>query len=321
MGTFVSPESEPALTSALLTRYAEQLATIFPAWGRTQADALVKQWHQGWLTVLVWQSGDAERRGLAFTNQSSRGLQVHGLILEPDNSATLLGFLSDLEEDGPGPLHALTDMLPGIEPGAQPGLLRRRGFWHRAKVLMRRPVSGPSSIAALTREGHLRSPVSSDLEAIVHLYARAFTDRPGEFWVWSSPDPEADAREYLAQYIGPDGSWSLDFVPGASAIWESEGAVVGAVLVESTVGRLPTVANLMVDPDHQRRGIGRRLMQHALQTLDVTNPGPVELVAIRGGAPFQLYQELGFGEVPPPDGRREGHWVRGEAPSAAIEQG
>ncbi|MCI4351984.1 MAG: GNAT family N-acetyltransferase [Thermoplasmata archaeon] len=320
MGAFIDPSAEPSLTADLVNRYREFLVEGFPGWGADQANALVHQWKQGWLRLLVWHPPSRPSRGIAFINRASKGLQVHGLYLDPSGADELTAFLSDVAGEGEGPLHALTDVLPGIDPEDQPRLLEPLGFWHRAKVLMRRGPGLGTLVAADPPVGQLRRIQPTDLDALVGLYARTYTERPGEFWVWSSPDPAADGRDYLLQFFRPDGTWTGEFDPESSALWRLDREVVGCVLVDANRGRGPGVANLMVDPRHQRQGIGRRLMIHALQTLETINPGPVALVAIRGGAPYRLYRDLGFEQVPPPEGRREGHWVRGDAPAGLAAE-
>lgn len=320
MGTFIDPTTDPSLTAALIDGYRRFLTEVFPVWGTDQVDALVHQWKQGWLRLSVWRSTSRTRQALAFTNRVPKGLQVHGLHFDPAGADTFTEFLSDVEGQGEGPLYAMTDVLPGIAPEDQPPVLGPMGFWHRAKVLMRRGPGLGAPSHADSPEGALRRIQSTDLEALVTLYTRAYAERPGEFWVWSSPDPTADARDYLSQYFRPDGTWTSEFVPEASAVWQSHAEVVGCVLVDANPARGPGVANLMVDPRHQRRGIGRRLIVHALQMLEANRPGAVGLVAIRGGAPYELYRELGFEQVPPPEGRREGHWVRGVTPDGLVPE-
>jgi ribosomal protein S18 acetylase RimI-like enzyme len=303
---FLDPAGNPALLDQQLAELETFLVRTFPAWGRQQASALREQTAHGWLRPLLWQPAPGGPLGLAVVAPLSRGVEVHGAIFEPAGAATLHALLRDIELEHGAPAQLVTDVLPGLDADDQRESLGKLGYWHRAKVLMRRPGGGP--LPARPTDPELRPLRSSDFGALVELYAKAYTKRPGEFWVAEVPDPAADGREYVHQFESSDPSgFSPALDPSASFVWEATGGLWGAIVIARSDGP-SLVSNVMVHPDHQRQGIGQRLMAAALHALDADRSA-VDLVAVREGGPYRLYRRLGFFEVPAPEGRRDGHWV------------
>jgi GNAT superfamily N-acetyltransferase len=210
----------------------------------------------------------------------------------------------------------LTDVLAEVPDDEQDALLRPRGFWHREKVRLRRPPDAPPPRPAL--DPRIRPVRREDAEALVVLYARAYRERTGEFWIAEAADPDADARENVGTFFDGAGGWAPSFLPAASHVCEEDGRVVGAILVEARDDGAAYVADVMVDPERQRRGIGRRLVERALAEVTRAGPRAVELAAYRFGAPYRLYRSLGFEDLPRPEGRLDGQWVRGPDPLRAV---
>jgi GNAT superfamily N-acetyltransferase len=203
-----------------------------------------------------------------------------------------------------------------VPPEEQPRLFGPLGFWHREKVRMRREATA----VAPRRPGdsEIRAVVPSDLPQMTRAYARAYTERPGEFWLWQSAgEAAAEADEDIGGLLDADGRWEEGFLPNASFVWDSDHGILGFVSLHRREGGVAFVSDVVVDPEHQRRGIGRRLLERALAELTGESPRPVELSAIRYGAPYRLYLSLGFREVGAPDGRLDGHWVRGPDPTSS----
>jgi GNAT superfamily N-acetyltransferase len=267
----------------------------------------------GWLSPLLWCPPSREAVGIVLTEVNQRGRGIWGVYLEPPGPPQFSALLTDIEREGKGPIDVVTDALPGIGWDEQARVLEPLGFWHSAKVLMRRAQDAP--MAAVPVERHVRELRGTDKEALVTVNARAYSDRPGEFWVRAVADPLADSRDYIGQLIDKNGTLAPDMLPYASFVWEQSGEVVGCVLVCDGGHGVPLISNLFVDPDHHRQGIGRTLILHALQALRERSSTPVEIVAIRGGAPYRLYGALDFAEVPAPEGRQDGYWVRGTLPA------
>ncbi len=311
-GTILPAESDVTRAQELVDRHLQYLRRSFSGWGSNQATALAHQKESGALSALLWKSEDGRRNGLVWVQHVDRGIRVHGVWLDPSGPASLATLLRDLERTLDRPVLAITDILPGLDPGQEARFFAERGFWHRAKVLMRyaaRAPSGDRKVPASMRPVELR-----DLPAVTGVYVRAYSQRPGEFWTWGAPDAWAEAERDVRSHVGPTGAWAPDFVPGASFVWEEDRQVVGAVLVSIRQRGVPYVEDLIVEPTSQRRGIGRALLVGSIDRLERDGSRTVELAAIQHGAPYRTYLKVGFKEVPPPEGRLDGHWVRGSRP-------
>jgi ribosomal protein S18 acetylase RimI-like enzyme len=77
----------------------------------------------------------------------------------------------------------------------------------------------------------------------------------------------------------------------------SEGALVATTTAVLYERKLAWIGMVLTDPDHRRRGLGRRLMEHALATLAVRQVEWIKLDATDMGA--RLYRELGFDDEGP----------------------
>jgi len=288
-----------------MRRLETALVRQFPLWGGRQATALKEQLAHGWLRPLLWQPTPTGPEGLVVVAPLRAGVELHGAVFEPVGAETLRALLRDLEVERGAPAPIVTDALPGVDLEEQSHVLTPLGYWHRAKVLLRRPASGP--LPDRPSDGAIRPMAPHDRAALVRLYASAYAKRPGEFWVAETPDPTIDGREFFDQFASSDPDrFQGDLIAHASFVWEEGSEPLGCIV--ATAGPIPTVANVMVDPNHQRRGIGERLMVAALHALRATERD-VELVAVRDSPPYRLYRRFGFAEVPAPEGRRDGHWV------------
>lgn len=312
-GIFLPAESDLDLFRRLTARHRNYLEESFPRWGTHHAESLSRQVANGSLSAMLWKGGGGACTGLALVTLPRSHGGLHGLWLEPSNPSALTEILSDAERDGGVPLVTVTDILPGIEPAAQSSTLGSMGFWHRQKVLMRRD-SRNTLADRKSPPSEVRPIRPADLEAVVGLYVRAYTNRPGEFWTWGRPDNWVDARDDVMSHVDSHGDWNPAFLPEASFVWESAGRVLGAVLVDGRRVDCPYVEDLLVEPEVHRRGIGRALMEASIERMMREGSRKIELAAIRRGAPYRLYQRLEFEEVPPPEGTLDGHWVRGKSP-------
>jgi GNAT superfamily N-acetyltransferase len=81
--------------------------------------------------------------------------------------------------------------------------------------------------------------------------------------------------------------------PDGCFVAESDGAVAGTAAA-CVFGRVAWVALVLVDTAFRRRGIGRALMEHALDFLDARGVAAVRLDATPLGQP--LYEQFGFVE-------------------------
>jgi GNAT superfamily N-acetyltransferase len=306
-------ESDPELYEQLASAHRRFLAQWHPRFGPHQVESLARQNAQGQFLERLWRPSGTGRVGLVrIRSHPAAGSRLHGIWIRPPGAESLERLLADVEHEMATPIEAVTDILPEMDADAQARFFRPKGFWHRAKVLMARPpepLGGDGSSPPQVR------PIEkSDLRPLIGVYVRAYSNRPGEFWTWSSPTPWPDAESDVMGHLTPGGDWTDDFLPDRSFVWESEGRVLGGALVSREDGGVAYVEDLIVEPSVHRQGIGRSLLENVIRAALQNGPTSVELAAIRSGAPYRLYQRLGFAEVPAPAGTLDGHWIRGKDP-------
>jgi len=309
-GPIVPAEAEADLSASLVESHRRALEARYPAWGARQADSLARQRAAGALSALLWRPPGGDARALTWVQCLPGEPRVHGLWLDPVGPTPMARFLEDLERDQGAPVGAFTDVLPWMTEPEQSRFFLPRGYWHRAKVLMRR--EGRAQPASALRPAAVRRIEPRDLSALVGVYLRAYAVRPKEFWTWGPA--LAEAEHDILDHLGPAGGWTTDFRHDASFVWEEAGRVLGVVMVEAGRYGVPYVNDLIVEPEHHRRGIGRALLESSLYALTRAGPQAVELAAMRFGAPYRLYTRLGFEEVRSPEGQLDGAWVRGTSP-------
>ena len=66
------------------------------------------------------------------------------------------------------------------------------------------------------------------------------------------------------------------------------------VVRDSARDGLPLLAFALTEPGHQRRGIGRRLIEESIARLDSNGVHELHLAVSRGNPAARLYQRLGF---------------------------
>lgn len=90
-----------------------------------------------------------------------------------------------------------------------------------------------------------------------------------------------------------EGDWRrwLDLEPSGCFLASEGGRVVGTV-TSCCFGTVGWIAMMLVEPEMRGRGIGRRLMDHALQYLAASGARSIRLDATPLGQP--LYESLGF---------------------------
>jgi [ribosomal protein S18]-alanine N-acetyltransferase len=134
---------------------------------------------------------------------------------------------------------------------------------------------------------HIRRMTPADVSTVVDIDTAAGILSP-----WS---PNAYARELLK---GTTYAW----------VAEVDGRLAGSLTMWEVVGEAE-IANVAVHPDFWRQGIGRALVQAALEKAAELGFERVMLeVRESNHAAQRLYRAFGFEE----DGRRRGYYVNGE---------
>ncbi len=95
-----------------------------------------------------------------------------------------------------------------------------------------------------------------------------------------------DSREGIARYLSRN--------PGTCFVAVEEGRIVGALL-SGHDGRRGHIGHTAVSPEHRRRGIGRRLVEAALNALQEQGIHKVDLVVFSRNEPGNAFWEaMGF---------------------------
>ncbi len=108
------------------------------------------------------------------------------------------------------------------------------------------------------------------------------------------PDPDLAADEFLdlvqrvwpGEYESGPTQMALERTINVTA-WD-DGYLVGSVRLLTDGYFFNCISEILVDPDYQRRGIGRELMER----IEDESPGPIFLGAQPGNEPF--FEKLGY---------------------------
>lgn len=106
--------------------------------------------------------------------------------------------------------------------------------------------------------------------------------------------PEEEWRGYVAALFKGD---SGQYMPDASFVSLDEGHVMGAALITHWMG-MPLVAELGVAPERRGRGLGRALLQAAMNRLAERGESTLALyVTVGNESAISLYRSMGFRQV------------------------
>jgi ribosomal protein S18 acetylase RimI-like enzyme len=199
------------------------------------------------------------------------------LIDEIRRAAGLVAF-------APGGLSGLTEV-------EEAELMRGLGFGRFARSEMRLPPAAPTPPPREGAPSRLRRVRPNDEAGLADLHRRAYDGRFDQYLFLADTDPRRDSELAVKELLG--GRWG-EFLPWASPVADGENGPAGAVIVvRAPYG--PLIADVMVDPAVQGRGLGRRLMVECIAALRERNESVIVLNVTEGNAPaVALYESLGF---------------------------
>jgi ribosomal protein S18 acetylase RimI-like enzyme len=236
---------------------------------------------------------DGRPRGLVVWSPSgTMGLSVHLLYASMgfDSAEEYARVLSALEAEA-GPVAFVSGPLSGLAPDAEDRLMRPLGFRRFGRSEMVLEASVAIADAPAERGERFRPVVRSDLPQLADLHRRAYREQFDRYLFLEDPDERQDALRSVREIL--DGRWG-ELVPAGSWIAERDGRSGGAVLsVGSPAGAL--VADVVVDPELQGVGLGRRLLTTALAALRGSGERRIYLNVTEGNErALRLYRRLGF---------------------------
>jgi ribosomal protein S18 acetylase RimI-like enzyme len=122
-----------------------------------------------------------------------------------------------------------------------------------------------------------------DVAACVALYQDAYATPPYHYG-WDEETSERIIRDVSRLF------------PHECFVAEASGEVVGFILCSSLAGLRATVEEFAVAPQNQRRGIGRKLLQHVIDHYRSRRVPYLELVANNEAPAYRFYCRMGFDE-------------------------
>ena len=116
------------------------------------------------------------------------------------------------------------------------------------------------------------------------IYAEAFSGEP-----WNDPWKPEDAEIHVKELLESKQSFGLEY--------EVDGKVVGFILGTSMLfhyGRTFDINDLAVDPEYQRRGIAKELLEKCLADIKAQGMVGVHLITAGEGVLPAFYAKYGF---------------------------
>ncbi len=116
------------------------------------------------------------------------------------------------------------------------------------------------------------------------IYAKAFSGEP-----WNDPWNPEDAVIHVQELMESKQSYGLEYV--------LDGKVVGFILGTSMLfhyGRTFDINDLAVDPEYQRRGIAKELLEKCLADIKAQGMVGVHLITAGEGVLPKFYAKYGF---------------------------
>ncbi len=308
VGATVPLAEAPAEALRLLGELSEELARAAGEAARAPVVALADEARRGSLPGALWVGPKDEAVGIAWWEPPSEVGRRIGLYLTRgyQSPATLARFLEALERHPGGPIVEVADQIPGIPPGERARVLAADGFVPVSRIDLAWPAERSPPPAAATEGGTVRPLADSDSTALAVLLDRAYRDNPLDLALFRTRrDRAEDAREAIALLLGGSlGPWLHRASFGA----EVDGRLVAATIVNDYHGAL--VTEVMVDPDHRRRGWARVLLTRTLERLRADGRADIRLVVTVSNEPaYRLYSSMGFAPLPTTEGST---WLHAE---------
>lgn len=122
-----------------------------------------------------------------------------------------------------------------------------------------------------------------DVDTCVRVYQDAYAAPPyGDGW-----------EDELAARIIRD---LRRLFPQECFVAESRGEVIGFIVCSSLADLRATIEEFVVAPEHQRRGAGRKLLDHVIAYYQGRKVPFLELVANTEAPAYRFYSRMGFAE-------------------------
>lgn len=282
----LAPDDVLPLLQAERRRYVEKLH-----WDLAPALRLVEAARvRGEVPGLALRDDDGSIAGWTFYVLAGRQLQIGAL-----HAATAGGIRTLLDGIFSSPeaelAQSLTCFLSPTSPSVASALTRMRFELQRHHYLEARLADMPGLLEAPTESAALRSLEVANAAPAVRLLARAYAGDPAARCF----APGARLEEW-AQYLGQTistpslGRW----LPEASFL--AGGEVPAGVVITTEIAKgVAHIAQVAVDPDARRRGLGRHLVLSAARVAAAAEARRLTLIVSDANTNARsLYTSLGF---------------------------
>lgn len=216
-------------------------------------------------------------------------LYASGDACSPEDYAQIL---SGVEQEV-GPIAFVPGPLTGVSAEGEERLMRSLSFRRYGRSEMVREGDGDLSPEPPVEGERQRQVVREDLVDLARLHQRAYRDSFDRYLFLELADEEEDARREVRDIL--EGRWGK-LLPDGSWLCEKEGRIVGAVLsVHGRIGTGALIADVIVAPELQGRGLGRRLLTTAIRSMLGAGERRIYLNVTEGNErALRLYRSLGF---------------------------
>ncbi len=243
------------------------------------------------------------------------GLRVPHLYLEKDHQTTKVvsAFIEGLQEFAKeqGGLYAICDEIPGLTHDQQRSVMEPLGFVHVGRLLMSLSTTkGASLPLAPLPYGNLVRVGIERVEDLIELFAEAYEGDRNQLFAPKPSDPKESGRVFLEEFFL---NLEVPTVPWASLGIDHQGELVASILAQKEYlapadSTSLWVYDLMVSPDHQKKGLGTHLLQQLMKDAREHGIEEMFLEVIEGNPVERLYARLGFQRVPT-ERMRKGMWI------------
>ncbi|HEV2449405.1 MAG TPA: GNAT family N-acetyltransferase [Thermoplasmata archaeon] len=247
---------------------------------------------------LLWKGPADDPLALVLLRRSPLGVRIRLLPAAGFRSARSLGaLLTELEgEAGLSPLLSVEIVEVSPEPADLAPSFESAGFYYLGRRDLEFPAGAPLPELPPPAGPPPRPVTGRDHSALARLMDRAYTTDPYDRILFAQEgDPAQDAAASIDAIVG--GRYGPFLGPASSVIGDGATLQAAVLCVENDGG---LIAELLVDPDFQRRGLGRFLLARAITALRAAGHRP-RLVYTGPNRPAEaLYLSFGFRPPEPP---------------------
>jgi GNAT superfamily N-acetyltransferase len=305
------------IASEIMQRLDKECEDAFdkldPKAGRNWVKFVTEGKATGKMSVSYWANPGGTICGyVAWETIPGVGRRVNLLFLDNAHQTTsdLRSLLEDLGETDKtdGPVFAIfPDGMPGFYKERQALIFGPAGFVHFDRVTMVFPKDKRVPAATELTGWEFRHPLPEDETEIIDLACRAYCNYEEQL-VWPMVNLEQDQAAWV-NYIRDEET----VVREACFVLVAGEKIRGHVtVIRGPDG--PYIANIMVDPSWQGKGIGKALLIRALRVLRADGAEEdVQLFYIRQNVPAGvLYRSVGFVQAPRRPTIWGGSWLKKE---------